>query len=434
MGTDVLETAEALAAAEGAGDLLSRDNIPDENQSLTCFSCDTPMVGLYCHACGNKNDNFRRSVWSLAVEMASNLTAVDNRMWRTLWSLVRRPGQAAREFADGARTRWTSPVRFFLATSLLLFGYITLSGTQIVALGEVIDSDKPAAGLHAGSTSQEFLFLIRESDYVPPDDDAQARMANDFFRGIVDAQSEELTPRAAIALLDDQIEETTDPAARAEFQVQRDRLAAELGTTDADTPDPASGSDTDDINISLGGNDDSLTLSSASGLFRRIAANPRIINDELNDGLKLAMFFMMPFAMLMGAIFIRGRRTAMLYDHLVHAAYIHGVSFALLLVFILLHQFTSLPGLFFVYTAILLIYLPLSAKGMFRRGWFKSFLTAYGVGSVYTLIMAVVAITVVAGAVMEEARAQGLTGMPDTVEAVEDAGDTPNAPDDPDTD
>ena len=36
------------------------------------------------------------------------------------------------------------------------------------------------------------------------------------------------------------------------------------------------------------------------------------------------MFFMVPFAMRLGAIFIRGP-TALLYDHLIHAMYIHAV-------------------------------------------------------------------------------------------------------------
>ena len=80
----------------------------------------------------------------------------------------------------------------------------------------------------------------------------------------------------------------------------------------------------------------------------------------------------------------------MLYDHLVHSAYIHAFSFLLLFVFILLVQLTSLPGLLYVYTLILLIYLPLSAKRMFERGWFKSILTSYGVGIFYTFIMMIV--------------------------------------------
>ena len=102
------------------------------------------------------------------------------------------------------------------------------------------------------------------------------------------------------------------------------------------------------------------------------------------------MFLMMPFSMLLGAIFIRGRNKAMLYDHLVHSAYIHAFSFLLLFAFIALVQFTPIKGLLWIYMIILLVYLPLSAKRMFGRSWFKSFLTSYGVGMIYSFIMLIV--------------------------------------------
>ena len=94
-------------------------------------------------------------------------------------------------------------------------------------------------------------------------------------------------------------------------------------------------------------------------------------------------------------LFIRGRETAMFYDHLVHAAYVQYFSFLLLFVFILLGQFTSIPWLIFAYTLILLIYLPKSARCMSKRGRFKSILTAYGVGSIYTLIMFFIGVFIV---------------------------------------
>ena len=114
---------------------------------------------------------------------------------------------------------------------------------------------------------------------------------------------------------------------------------------------------------------------------------PERINSHIGKRLSQIMFAMMPFSMLLGAIFIRGREKAMLFDHLVHAAYIHAFSFLLLFVFMLLVQFTPIKGLLWVYMAILLIYLPISAKRMFGRSWFKSILTSYGVGVIYTFIM-----------------------------------------------
>jgi len=77
----------------------------------------------------------------------------------------------------------------------------------------------------------------------------------------------------------------------------------------------------------------------------------------------------------------------MLYDHIVHAAYVHAFSFLLLFVFMLLAQFTPMPGLLPIYTLILLMYLPASAYNMFQRSTFKSVLTAYSVGALYTFTM-----------------------------------------------
>jgi len=115
--------------------LLDADTIPNANQSLNCFSCGESMNGVFCYACGNKNDDYRRSIWSLGAELFASLTAFEGRIWRSLRSLIFKPGQMAREFSDGARQKWTSPIRLYLATSLLLFGYVALSGTQLVAFG-----------------------------------------------------------------------------------------------------------------------------------------------------------------------------------------------------------------------------------------------------------------------------------------------------------
>ena len=102
------------------------------------------------------------------------------------------------------------------------------------------------------------------------------------------------------------------------------------------------------------------------------------------------MFIMMPFTMLIGAIFIRGRGNALLYDHLVHAAYIHAVAFFLLLLGILLSFIFPGATVSKALFVIMLIYLPLSLKRMFRRGWLKTIWTSYGVGFIYAFNMTII--------------------------------------------
>ncbi|MGB6228905.1 MAG: DUF3667 domain-containing protein [Litorimonas sp.] len=411
-----------LALDEGRG-LLDRDDVPNENQSLTCFACDAQMLGLYCHSCGNKNDNYRRSVFSLVIEMIQNITAIDSRMWRSLKSLLLKPGTMSRSYADGARTKWTSPVRFFLATSLLLFGYIAMSGTQLVALGDIREgpSDGQAAIVMEDASetfNQRVLFFVRQSRLKPLPNGTEDIDASRFFMGDLGIDDPEQLEEA-IDELSESIEDVDDAITRRALTDTRDALQDRLDA--AETPETvlspdaqnesgqeSTESDSDDEDVEDGsgylditgfdGQRIRLDQNGINQLYRRILQNPSIINDHLNDNLKWAMFGMMPFAMFMGALFIRGRHRAMLYDHLVHAAYIHAFSFLLLFVFILLGQYTALQGLLGIYVLILLIYLPISAKNMFGRGWFKSVLTAYGVGSVYTLIVFIIAIGILANA------------------------------------
>lgn len=427
MGSEEQSILNELSA--GDTNLLNADSVPNANQSLTCFSCDEPMTGLYCYACGNKNDNYRRSIWSLGSELFQSLTAFEGRIWASLFSLIFKPGQMARDYADGARQRWTSPIRLFLATSLLLFGYIALSNTQIIALGDIESGeDRSKQGINFAvdeeNYNQGLLFFVRESKLKTPPDDRVALIRDGFSLDIGQNRSPE-SLREAIDDLTIEIEEADSDIAKLALTSTRDGLMqslAKMETLAATAPNPPTQNndqapqapDTPDTNVTVDGEtfpdstDRSLSFSGLNGdvitldgqgmseLYARILRNPAVINNQLNTKLKWAMFFMMPFAMFMGAIFIRGRETAMLYDHLVHAAYVHSFSFLLLFVFILLAQYTSIRFLIVWYTIILLIYLPWSVKRTFRRGWFKSFLTAYGVGWVYTWTILLIAVIITA--------------------------------------
>lgn len=435
MGSEEQSVFDEMAARDSS--LLDADSVPNANQSLTCFSCEEPMTGLFCHACGNKNDNYRRSVWSLGAELFASLTAFEGRIWRSLFSLIVKPGQMARDYADGARQKWTSPIRLFLATSLLLFGYIALSDTQIIALGDIeTRPDSTQNELNFVVEGEEYkqrpLFFVRQSRLKTPPEDQIALMANRFNLDIGQNRSPE-SLREAIDDLAIEIEDADSDITKAALSATRNGLiqSLEARTSEAAaTPEPPSqntdnglgapevpkvnvppkdGTDpaNDDQVMSITGlYGDIVTLDSrgASELYARVIRNPAVINNQLNTKLKWAMFFMMPFAMFMGAIFIRGRETAMLYDHLVHAAYVHSFSFLLLFCFILLTQFTSIQWLFAWYTGILLIYLPISARRTFKRGRFKSVLTAYGVGSVYTLFMFFIAVFIVGAALQSIAK------------------------------
>ncbi len=416
---------------------LDADTIPNANQSHSCFSCGENMNGVFCYACGNKNDNYRRSIWALGAELFSSLTAFEGRIWRSFRSLIFKPGQMAREFSDGARQKWTSPIRLYLATSLLLFGYVALSSTQLVAFGTKTDSNSAfQTGAEGKQFTPEIFFLKRKSTISETvSDEAISAFENDMGN-IINKDSEKTIEqlnsdlsqtRATIDDMNKRIENPKNAYAKAGLIIGRDAVQDRINVITAEIQsreesagqageafqDPEKDTDEGDTN---GADDQSpnediaeekdggsninitnmkgekLTIDS-EGMRKSISIalrQPERINAPVNKYLPRIMFLMMPFSMLMGAIFIRGREKAMLFDHLVHAAYIHAFSFLLLFAFILLTQFTPIKGLLWIYSAILLIYLPLSAKRMFGRGWFKTFLTSYGVGAIYTFNMMII--------------------------------------------
>ncbi|WP_034388178.1 DUF3667 domain-containing protein [Hellea balneolensis] len=398
---------------EQAG-LLDADTIPNANQSLNCFSCGETMSGVYCYACGNKNDDYRRSIWSLGAELFSSLTAFEGRIWRSLRSLIFKPGQMSREFSDGARQKWTSPIRLYLATSLLLFGYVALSGTQLVAFGPKMLNDSPVkAEFGDAKLVPQVFFLERKStisEAISEDaiaafeNDVVSMINNDEDMSLEELQEELVRVQKSADALKSQIEKATNKYAKSGMQRGLTPMQNRIKSLKNRIENYSEDTDETGINgknsdKTAGSSPSNIQLTDATGRQMTLDAEgireaftiglrqPERINAPISKYLPRIMFVMMPFSMLLGAIFIRGRKRAMLYDHLVHAAYIHAFSFLLLFFFILLVQLTPIKGLIYIYSLILLIYLPLSAKRMFGRGWFKTFLTSYGVGLIYTFIM-----------------------------------------------
>lgn len=86
-----------------------------------CPNCGTTLQGPWCHACGQKGEEFHRSIWHLVAEAFEGLTHFDGRVWQTLPRLFLKPGQLTRDYLDGHRASQIPPFRLFLVVLLLVF-------------------------------------------------------------------------------------------------------------------------------------------------------------------------------------------------------------------------------------------------------------------------------------------------------------------------
>ncbi len=92
-----------------------------------CANCGTTLAGAWCYTCGQRGEEYHRSIWRLAWEAFEGLTDLDGRIWQTFPRLILRPGKLTRDYLDGHRAVQVPPFRIFLIVLLMVFFAGTLS-------------------------------------------------------------------------------------------------------------------------------------------------------------------------------------------------------------------------------------------------------------------------------------------------------------------
>lgn len=93
-----------------------------EHESSHCPSCGAAFTGPWCAACGERR--LRPELLGLrhfAGEAWGSLTDTDGRLLRSLWALLRRPGELTRAWWIGRRRPYLGPVQIFLIASIAFF-------------------------------------------------------------------------------------------------------------------------------------------------------------------------------------------------------------------------------------------------------------------------------------------------------------------------
>ncbi len=289
-------------------------------------------------------------------------------MWRTWAVLLFKPGKVAREYADGARTSWSSPIRIYIAMSLILFGFMTLTNTHLFSLDvnvQVKDGVEKA-----------------EAELGPDD------LNFDFGAHMFERQSA-IDKRNSTRNFDLIKRKLFDQDGGLNLNISSgENDARENDTGESDNGD-AEIKDAPPEKTAFVLNNKPINQENVSTFIINFIQNPTAVTRTFKRWLPRLMFFMMPLTMFIGAIFIRGRKNAMLYDHIVHAAYIHSVAFFVIFIGVLASYIIPgniiAKGIFIL----LLIYLPLSLRRMFGRSWLKTLWTSYGVGVIYSIILSI---------------------------------------------
>lgn len=104
---------------------VTTTSLPPEEKPHNCPECAAPLVGEYCHRCGEKlPDAHDLTMKHFLHHGLHELTHFDSKIFRTVGALIFRPGLLTVEYLAGRRKRYVLPLRLFLVIfALNLFLY-----------------------------------------------------------------------------------------------------------------------------------------------------------------------------------------------------------------------------------------------------------------------------------------------------------------------
>ncbi len=149
-----------------------------------CLNCGTALVGSHCHACGQRA-HVHRTLGAFAHDLLHGVLHFEGKTWRTLPLLIWRPGRLTREYIDGRRASYVSPIALFLFVVFLSFAAFN-------ALGSGGTIREQGAGLGAARTAYEEnagkLAELREQRARLPASDARREALDETIQGLENDQ------------------------------------------------------------------------------------------------------------------------------------------------------------------------------------------------------------------------------------------------------
>lgn len=139
---DIAEGALIARAAEpGHGE--GGDGHTDER---ACLNCGTKLIGSHCHSCGQAA-HVHRTLGAFFHDLLHGVFHFEGKIWRTFPLLVWRPGKLTREYIDGRRASYVSPIALFLFCVFLMFAVVKQFGGNLGDLSTVDVNGTKITGL-----------------------------------------------------------------------------------------------------------------------------------------------------------------------------------------------------------------------------------------------------------------------------------------------
>lgn len=157
---DIATGAVAARAVEprAAGERALADG---HTQEGACLNCGTPLAGPHCHNCGQRA-HVHRTLRAFFHDLLHGVLHFEGKTWRTLPLLLWKPGQLTREYIDGRRASYVSPIALFLFVVFLSYALFNALGGANYGGPRVNGYESAQAAYAAGEAELERLRAERE--------------------------------------------------------------------------------------------------------------------------------------------------------------------------------------------------------------------------------------------------------------------------------
>ncbi|MDR7101993.1 DUF3667 domain-containing protein [Croceicoccus sp. BE223] len=98
-----------------------------------CLNCGADLAGAYCAQCG-QHAHLHRTMGAFLHDLVHGVLHLDGKTWQTVRMLALWPGKLTRDYIDGQRARYVSPMALFLFAIFAMFAVFSISGASQGAL------------------------------------------------------------------------------------------------------------------------------------------------------------------------------------------------------------------------------------------------------------------------------------------------------------
>ena len=99
----------------------SNSELPYKN----CLNCETPLLGEFCHVCGQKTDVAPFTAKTLLSIFYKAFRKFDTEVKNTFLALLFRPGEFCRDYLAGKRKPYVDPIKYFFLSFVFYLSVLT---------------------------------------------------------------------------------------------------------------------------------------------------------------------------------------------------------------------------------------------------------------------------------------------------------------------